>query len=186
MALPIWMVCCPTGPCGPDNGLSGAPRPVGHHFAHVVVVVEQGGSPCVQAVSQPAVGDRYRRAHRAAAGGHRDRTHQYETAVSVLGAFYHGVNVVQATEVHGRLERHLEGAAGIGSSRVEHHGEVLVHRTAVVDGVRSVCTIHVASAVDQVSSTLALAGSPEPEMVIGVPATPWSGDTSRIPMLLLG
>ena len=50
----------------------------------------------------------------------------------------------------------------------------------------SVCTSHVASAVDQVSSTFLFAGSCEPEIVIKVPATAWSGVTWRIPMFELG
>ncbi len=48
------------------------------------------------------------------------------------------------------------------------------------------CTSHVAFAVDQVSSTLAFFGRWEPEMVIGIPATPSSGSTRRIPMVGLG
>ena len=41
-------------------------------------------------------------------------------------------------------------------------------------------------AVDQVSSTDALPGRWDPEIVTGVPARPWSGVTSRIPMVGLG
>ncbi len=48
------------------------------------------------------------------------------------------------------------------------------------------CTSQVALAVDHVSSTLVFAARPEPEIVIGVPATPWSGVTLRTPMVALG
>ena len=41
----------------------------------------------------------------------------------------------------------------------------------------------VAESVDQVNSTLELAGSPDPVMTIGVPVTPWSGVTVRLAMV---
>ncbi len=122
-------------PGGADVRHGGAARPVRHHRADVVVVVQERRAALVQRRTEPVVRDRDHRADRAPLRADRRRAGDQEAAVGDLDAVDHGVDVVDAAEVLWRRQLHGQVPLRVGLRLGEDDLDLRGRAAEVVDAV---------------------------------------------------